>query len=226
MNPEGNLYYPEHWGDFPPGNDYYYTNIGYILLGYLIEQISGQSFEDYCNEHILQPLSMNNSSFFINDLNNEKLAIPYLWNHGIYYPLPHFELNCFNSAGGLFSNINDLSKYLLVHMNEGVYNGIKILNKSTIDEMHTIQYPNGNYGLGWGIIERNNIRREGHSGSIPCFGSMMFSVNSSSSENFGIIYFWNENIYGAPMIGLLRRMKVSSLREKLWDLLYEKALRL
>jgi len=226
MVPGGDLYYPEHWGDYPPGEGEFYTNIGYILLGYLIEQISGQSFEAYCKEHILEPLSMNNSSFFIYEINKDKLAIPYLWSHGIYHPMPHFELNCFNPAAGLFSDVNDLSKYLIAHMNEGVYNGVKILDRSTIEQMHTIQYTNGIYGLGWEIIERNGIRRGGHVGSMPCFRSMMHSVNSTSLENTGIIYFWNENIYGAPLIGLFRRIIGTYIRYNQWDLFYEKALEL
>ena len=145
MIPGGSLYYLEHWGDYPPGEGCYYTNIGYILLGYLIEQISGQSFEDYCYENILLPLSMHNSSFVINELNKDRLAVPYIWLHSIFIPFPHFELNCFNPAAGLFSDIHDISKYLIANMNGGVYKGVRILNESTIEEMQRIQYPEGKY---------------------------------------------------------------------------------
>jgi CubicO group peptidase (beta-lactamase class C family) len=223
MIPGGSLYYPEHWGDYPPGEGYYYTNIGYSLLGYLIEQISGQNYEDYCYEHILEPLGMKNSSYFINDYDKEDLAVPYLWLHNIYFPIRHYEYNCLNPAGGLFTNTNDLSKYLIAHMNGGVYKGIRILNESTIEEMHKIQYPDGYYGLGWYIFKDNDSCMEGHTGQLPGFGSMMYSYSTNSTEKLGIIYFWNENIYGTPAIGFFRRLKDIVLRENLWDIFLEKA---
>ncbi|EMR75115.1 penicillin-binding protein, beta-lactamase class C [Thermoplasmatales archaeon SCGC AB-540-F20] len=46
MCPGGNLYYEDHWGDYPPGDGYYYSNTAYILLGYLVERLSNQSFEE------------------------------------------------------------------------------------------------------------------------------------------------------------------------------------
>jgi CubicO group peptidase (beta-lactamase class C family) len=226
MVPNGSLYYPEHWGDYPPGEAKYYTNIGYILLGYLIEQISGQSFEKYIDENILKPLSMHNSSFYIDEVNKNRLAVPYIWSHGIYHPKRHFELNCFNPAGGLFSDIHDFSKYLITFMNGGVYKGVRILNESTIEEMHRIQYPDGGYGLGWQFMGSNDTKKVGHVGQIPGFGSAMFFFKSESAEKLGIIYFWNENIYGAPIIGYFKRMKYTLYRNYLWNFFLEKALNL
>ena len=86
MVPEGSLYHEEHWGDFPPGEGFYYSNTAYILLGYLLEQLSNQRCEDYCRDHLFTPLSMHNTSFYYNDLNPDKFAVPYFWIHRLYIP--------------------------------------------------------------------------------------------------------------------------------------------
>jgi CubicO group peptidase (beta-lactamase class C family) len=227
MVPGGSLYHQDHWGDYPPGGGYYYSNVVYVLLGYLIERISNQSFEEYCMEHIITPLSMNNTGFYIKDLNPEKLAIPYMWLHRVYLPIPNYEERCVNPAGGLRTTIEDLSKYLIAHMNGGIYNGVRILNESTIEEMHTIQYPNiepGNYGLGWEIRENNGRRWEGHSGSNLGFRSWMYFYSSGSSDKIGAIYFINEELHGSPIFGFFIQLKDYILHDILRNIFFKKIL--
>jgi hypothetical protein len=89
--------------------------------------------------------------------------------------------------------------------------------------MHKIQYPGGYYGLGLYIFKDNESCMEGHTGQLPGFGAWMYSYSTNSAEKLGIIYFWNENVYGTPAIGLFRRLKSIVLRENLWDIFLEKA---
>ncbi len=219
MVPGGSLYYDELWGDYPPGEGYYYSNTAYILLGYLVERLSNQSFEDYCRDHIFNPLSMYNTSFYVEDLNPDQLAVPYMWLHRIYLPIPYYNSHCRNPCGGLNTNLEDLSHWLITHMNGGIFNGVRILNESTIEEMHTVQYPHiepGEYGLGWIIGEVYDGRVEGHDGSTLGFTSgMYFYSPNNSTEKFGLIHFWNEEMWSISLIGMLPQYKDIRLHEKL-----------
>ena len=219
MVPNGSLYYDELWGDYPPGERYYYSNTIYSLLGYLVERLTNQSFEDYCKEHFFIPLSMHNTSFYLDDLNKDQLAVPYLWLHRIYLPLPFFEYYCQNPAAGLRTNLEDLSHWLIAHMNGGIYNGVRILNESTIEDMHTVQYPHiepGTWGLGWEIFEVYDGVVQGHSGSNLGYASGMFYFSPDISlEKHGFIWFWNEEMWSFSLIGLLPQYKDYRLHDEL-----------
>ncbi len=188
--PDGDKYDPALWGNYTPGKYYNYSNDGFIILGYLIESITGQPFDEYCEQHIFTPLDMNNTNFHPADLDDDRLAAPYLW-YGTYVQLPHYDMGALNPAGGIRSTIDDLSKYLIAHMNNGTYKNIRILQNETINLMHSVQYPNSNYGLGW-IISNTTSGDvfEGHSGGN--FGSItqMFALRNSS---IGAIVFYNQN---------------------------------
>jgi CubicO group peptidase (beta-lactamase class C family) len=91
----------------------------------------------------------------------------------------------------------DLAHFFIMQMNKGVYNGTRILNADTVEEMHTIQppgntYSNFNYGLAW-MIEEKPLRRDvfsGHGGDLPgCHTFMLMR----QSDNNGIIYFLNSD---------------------------------
>jgi len=61
-----------------PGTSYSYSNIGAALIGYLVEEISNQSFNNYCNENIFEPLEMDNAFWFLSEINNlNQVASPY-----------------------------------------------------------------------------------------------------------------------------------------------------
>ena len=113
---------------------------------------SNQSFPKYCKENIFNPLDMKSSSFYLSDFDLDKIAVPYFWFLRNYIKLPLYEINN-HATGGLKSTICDLSKFLIIHLNDGVYNGTRIVNKSTIDMMQTIQYPNGSDGFAWKFRE-------------------------------------------------------------------------
>jgi len=197
LNPGGKLYSPKNWNDYPPGEQQSYSSAGFDLLGYLVECISNQSFPEYCTENIFQPLHMKNTSYYHSYYKKEQLAVPYIYLVGKYIALPHFEVTNYGS-GGLRSNLEDLSHYLIAYMNEGEYNGVKILKNDTVKLMFTRQYPDDHfirYGLGWQIFSsRNNSEnnlRIGHNGGMPGSQTYMFY---HVSENAGIIMLANQHL--------------------------------
>jgi len=206
--PGGINYIPQIWTDLPPGEEMNYANVGYGLLGYLVERISGKPFEEYCRENIFEPLSMNDTSFRLANVNTSRVAVPYVFNLR-YQPLLHYGILVY-PAGGLRTTVMDLSRFLMAHMNGGVYNGTRILSEESVNEMHTVQYPSRKYsfqyGLGWQIWEKAGETYIGHTGGLYGVATKMVF---RKSDGTGIIFFTNKEVSN------IREMVAFSLIEKL-----------
>jgi len=206
--PGGINYIPQIWTNLPPGEEMNYANVGYGLLGYLVERISGKPFEEYCRENIFEPLGMNDTSFRLSNVNASRVAVPYVFKLG-YQPLLQYGILVY-PAGGLRTTVMDLSRFLIAHINGGVYNGIRILSEESVKEMHTVQYPGGRYsfqyGLGWQIWEKAGETYIGHTGGLYGVATKMVF---RKSDGTGIIFFTNKEISN------LREMIAFSLIEKL-----------
>jgi len=196
LNPGGNLYSPKNWKDYPPGEGQTYSCTAYELLGYLVECITNQAFTEYCIKNILQPLDMKNTSYQPSYYTKQQLAVQYIYLRQRFFALPEFEDRNY-ASGGLRSNLEDLSHYLIAYMNGGIYNGVNILKNNTVKLMFTPQYPNDQfigYGLGWQIFSnRNNSQKNlriGHNGAMPGSQTYMFY---HVSEDVGIIIFTNQH---------------------------------
>jgi CubicO group peptidase (beta-lactamase class C family) len=197
FNPGGKLYSPKNWNNYPPGEQQSYSSAGFDLLGYLVECITNQSFPEYCTENIFQPLDMKNTSYHPSYYEKDQLAVQYIYLLGRYIALPYPEIRNYGS-GGLRSNLEDLSHYLIAYMNGGEYNGVRILKNDTVKLIFTLQYPNSGYrgyGLGWQIFPGHNGTEDnlriGHNGAMPGSQTYMFY---HVSENVGIIMLTNDHL--------------------------------
>jgi CubicO group peptidase (beta-lactamase class C family) len=160
---------------FEPGANWSYSNSGYVLLGYVIERISGQRYETFLQEHIFTPLGMSDSGC---DWNTTGVA-----GHAAgYSPSPNGVVNAeFNhlsrvyAAGCLHSTVGDLLKW-----QRGLFGG-KVLSAASLKKMTTPFKQN--YGLGL-LIETVDIRSSGtlkerqgkeieHGGRIQGFNSAL-----------------------------------------------------
>ncbi|MCX6667451.1 MAG: serine hydrolase [Euryarchaeota archaeon] len=177
LTPNGSAYSPTIWSKDKPGEKYYYANVGYSLIGYLVEILSGQNFNDYCKEHIFTPLHMYNTSFRLRDQNISNIAVPYEFKNGKYRPHPQYGMYVIHPAASMRTSVEDYSHFIIAHMNGGVWNGTRILNESTVELMHKAHFsPNdkNNYGLGWQITIKPFGKIEiSHSGGWPGVHTMV-----------------------------------------------------
>ncbi len=195
LTPGGVIYNPRAWRDYAPGEDVHYSSVNIELIGYLVEILSGQPYEEYVKENILVPLEMYNTSFYLSDFDIDKLAVQYTYL-GFYIPIPHVALRIY-AAGGLRSTVLDLSHFLIAYTNGGVYKGYRILEQETIDLMFTLQYPDSfddeiyRFGLGfyfWNNTE--NVTFGGH-GGVAFAGRAELRIRLS--DKVGVIYCWNKD---------------------------------
>lgn len=205
LMPNGSEYHPDYWGSYKPGEEANYSNMGFILLGYLIERMTNQSYEEYVHNNILEPLEMHNTSFNMSKIDKDNLATPYYWLGGMYFRVPKTDYTFIDPAGGMYTTVEDLSHLLIMHLNGGIYNDKRILKNSTIEMMHTIHYPNSSlcyglrFGLGWLFKqdENDNPILQGHGGDLICYHARMWS---RTSDNTSYIFFYNSGNFVVPRI--------------------------
>ena len=146
---------------YEPGSKYMYSGAGYTILQLLVEEISGQSFQEYMTKEVFEPLKMENSTFVLSEKPNIQLAKIYK-NDGTTR-----EMNKFTAlaAASLFTTTADLSKFL----EENISNKL-VLSKETMAEMSKPEaFINdiGVYGLGPHLYSQNDKKSKiiGHDGS-------------------------------------------------------------
>jgi CubicO group peptidase (beta-lactamase class C family) len=143
---------------FSPGAKYNYSNSGYVLLGYIIEKLSGKSFNQFIAENIFKPLQIKNS--FVDD---NKIIIPhrargYIREGLELYNFPYLNMEIGKSAGGIISTTEDLLKW------DQFFYTNRLLSQKSKDAMFTIYV--GDYGYGWHMDSLNGAKRSFHSGGI------------------------------------------------------------
>ena len=175
----------------PASYEYEYSNTGFALLGHIISVVSGQPYQEYITEHILQPLGMQQTYWEYDSVPPNQLARGYRWEDDQWKPEPMLHDGSFGAMGGLITTIEDFSKYVSFHLSawpprSGEDTGP--VKRSSLREMHTPRYPrlyanardwNGepcsqmtSYGFGLRTTTFcNGIRLVAHGGALPGFGS-------------------------------------------------------
>jgi CubicO group peptidase (beta-lactamase class C family) len=161
--------------DFKPGEKFDYNNNGYILLGYVIEKVSGQSYEVFLKENIFAPLGMMDTGYDSHDPIIKNRAAGYVRDSerigGNLYNAAYTDISQQLSAGGLYSTTGDL-----LRLDQALYDG-KILSRKSLDAMFTIAIgtygPAPNYGYGWFVNKQFNHRALSHPGGVPGFTSIL-----------------------------------------------------
>ncbi|HMQ68531.1 MAG TPA: serine hydrolase [Ignavibacteria bacterium] len=155
--------------DFEPGTNYSYSNSGYVILGAIIEEVTGKKYEDVLQENIFIPLNMKNSGYDHNSEIIENRASGYDKSIEGYTHSRYIDMSIPFSAGALYSTVNDM--YL---WDQALYTD-KLVSKETLKLIFT---PNlGDYGFGWhisdvdiGSLKKNLVT---HSGGIFGFNTLI-----------------------------------------------------
>lgn len=156
--------------DFLPGEKFDYNNSGYVILGHIIELVSGETYENYIQKYIFEKIGMENSRY-ASDLaviNNRaygynKKETGYINKAKISFTIPF-------SSGSLMSTLGDMLKW------QNALNLNLLLKPETINKAFTTYKLNSgeafNYGYGWHLKEINGIATREHGGSIFGFKTM------------------------------------------------------
>lgn len=179
-----------------PGSAYMYDNFSFLLLGMIVENVSGEPFESYMQQHIFKPLGMDNSSFLLNGKFKNQLATAYDAAHkpiDLYTisptPLPQ---------GGMLSTTEDIGNFMLAFLNDGVKDNERVFKESTVKSMEQYRssihplLPDTTYGFeaayqlpGAG----SNSKIITKAGDMPGFSSYLFLI---PEQNTGVFLTYNQ----------------------------------
>ena len=137
-----------------PGTEFDYNNADYIILGKIIENLSGKSFAENLNDKILMPLQLNNTGLLSQQDIVEKLADTYFYRDDINKLTNDFPvyINNWYAAGAMYSSVDDISKF-----SDALF-GHRLLNKNTLDKMLTPGL--GEYGYGVWVYKDYDIKHK------------------------------------------------------------------
>jgi CubicO group peptidase (beta-lactamase class C family) len=195
-----------------PGQQFSYSNIAAGLAGYLIETTTGIALDDHSDANIFGPLGMTNTGWRLSDFTTtENIAVPYAFENGTYKPYPFYGYPTWPD-GGLRSSVADLARFLAAVMNGGELDGVRILNKSTVDEMLRSQIPTnqlppgqGGQGIFWVIVPVDKYGDFiGHTGGDPGVNTFMFFQPTTGVGIIGLINGDGNDVAGEaiPQIGV------------------------
>jgi CubicO group peptidase (beta-lactamase class C family) len=176
---------------YPPGTTPAYSNYGATLAGYIVERVSGMPFDDYVEKNIFLPLGMTHTSFRqpLPAALQPLMSSGYALGSGEAKP---YEIIAAEPAGSLATSAEDISHFMLAHLQNGEYNGAHILKPETVALMHSAQFGVNpalpHMCLGFYEQTRNGHRMFGHGGDTQYFHSDLFLM---PDQNLGFFVSYN-----------------------------------
>lgn len=192
-----------------PGEESQYSNVGYGLLGYIVEEITKILFSEYCWVNIFEPLGMNSTGFYLSETDLSVHILPHFYisedskkeilnDYTSFFPeekefsIGSYVAPCLysfpNYPDGLMrTSVEDLSFFLAACINGGSIDDIAIIQSSTMDKMLSLQIEgNDSQGLCWHKSTFESMW--GHGGGDP---GVKTSMHFSPDTKIGIIIFQN-----------------------------------
>ncbi|WP_293783563.1 serine hydrolase [uncultured Pedobacter sp.] len=206
INPDKNPNWAKCYNDDAPGSKFDYCNLNFNLAGAVIEKKSGERFDNYVKNHILKPLGLY-AGYCVDSLDSTRFVSLYEYrpdtktytlsptayaprrseiaNYVMGYSTP-----IFSPTGGMKISAIDLAKYMIMHMNYGKSNGVKIMTRKSAKLMQTALTPEEGYGLAISTADDliPGVKLKGHTGSAYGLHSTMFF---NPKEKFGFVIITN-----------------------------------
>jgi CubicO group peptidase (beta-lactamase class C family) len=184
---------------------YDYDNLLYIVAGAVVARVSGISWEDFIETRIMQPLGMTGSAASFGRLKDKSNVIdPHAPVNGVVQVIDRDFGEVANAAGGIYSNLTDMCKWIIMQMNNGKYDaGLKkhLFSEEVHEAMwapQTIIQVGGtttynthfaSYGLGWFLSDVKGYKQVGHTGGLA---GIVTQVTLIPEMKLGIIVFTNQ----------------------------------
>jgi CubicO group peptidase (beta-lactamase class C family) len=183
--------------EFTPGTAFRYSNSGYVMLGLLVEQLSGKPWGDFIGQELLAPLGLRDSGVASNARITPRLASGYVRERrqptARLLPAGFLHLSVPYSAGAMYGTTGDLLKW-----QRGLYGG-RVLSAAALKEMTTPLRQD--YALGLNVTRVNGRLQYGHSGGITGFSTYL--LYDPQAELSVVVL---GNIEGAPAEAFARRL--------------------
>ena len=184
-----------------------YNNLMFLTAGYLVETMTGKSWEESVRALVFAPLGMTRSNFSVVESQKDKdFALPYDEREGKITKIPFRDITLVGPAGSINSSVNEMSRWVSVHINGGKLGDTQVIGAATLADLHTPYMTTGavstrpditapDYALGWIVDTYRGHRRVHHGGNIDGFSAM---VSFLPNDGLGFVVLTNKNGTGLP----------------------------
>ena len=187
----------------PPGTYSSYSNYATALAGYVVQRVSGLPYDDYIEQHILTPLGMTQTTTRqpLPAALRADMSQGYTFAAGSYSPQKYEIVNA-APAGSVASSATDMAKFMITHLNDGLYNGHRILSDSTAELMHARAFGHDpripGFALGFYEKSSHGLRIIGHGGDTRWFHTDLALI---PEEKLGVFVSYNTATGGELSFG-------------------------
>ena len=204
----------------PVGTKFEYSNANYNLLGLVIEAASGETYADYVQQHILNPLDMRHTYTSPAGAQAHGLAGAPAVGHRYWFAAPRAQSGLRTpagslAAGALISCVEDIAHWLIAHLDGGCYAGAQILSAAGVAELQrgAADFPmpgfgTRQYGMGWFVEQIGGRRLVWHSGTTPDFAAHMALL---PEQGRGFVLLMNANHHMMVPVFIELGMDVTAL---------------
>lgn len=220
---------------------FFYCNLHYLFASFLIEELSGNSYQSFISNRILKPLGMKNTNFSIEEImKSDNRTKGYDFLNNSFEEQEYFELKDIAAGAGCINScLKDMQKWIQFHLNKGKVNGKELLSERTMQELYIVQKLNQNdlymqiipdkyyvqasgYGLGWTTIFYRSEKILQHYGS-----GLGAALNAGflPEKDIGFVFFSNTtgsttpaylNVYIADQALGLKPIDWASKIKEMW----------
>jgi CubicO group peptidase (beta-lactamase class C family) len=182
---------------------YHYQNLMFLVAGEIVPAVTGYTWDDMVRDRIFEPLGMTESNTSVRSLVGlDNVAAPHEVVGGTLQPVEYDNVDGVAPAAAVNSNVVDMSHWMRLNLNGGVFEGSRVLGDRTVREMQRIQYPLGvsvwagenlgrrfnGYGLGWFVSDYKGRKVVSHSGGLTGMISLQTLL---PEEGLGVIVLTN-----------------------------------
>ncbi|MBR9990662.1 MAG: serine hydrolase [Gemmatimonadetes bacterium] len=210
-------------------SEYGYHNVMYIAAGELVGAVSGLGWDDFLQQRLFHPLDMSRTTTRATVVETrDNVSSSHTMVDGRVQVVERRNYDNIGGAGAVFSSVRDLAQWLRLQLNDGTYEGIRLISPAVMREMHMPQtvirsdtaferlYPNTNlraYALGWNVQDYHGRKLVHHSGSLNWTRTQIGMV---PSEGIGVVVIANlstSNLQAALMYRVLDALMVLPARD-------------
>ncbi len=182
-----------------------YQNLMFMTAGYLAGQIAGTTWEQLVRKSIFEPLGMTGSNFSINDMQKSAdFSQPYQVVNDVPVDMPFRNIDAIGPAGSINSNVEDMTKYLIMHLakGKGVVSAANEMQMMVPQMAISTPSPDKElgdlaYGMGFFVTSYRGHKFVHHGGNIDGFSSLVAFL---PGDNIGLVILTNQNASALPAV--------------------------